>query len=187
MTLKELAKHRSGAHGAVGRALAKLKHLKDKGVNSQYLRGAIEILTEYRRECIVCLTPIRSHASFMVRKPVWREVVGEPNVCVCLPCFERFLGREVEIDDLQKDKNGAHLPINYHLLEDPEPEHLTETEEQKAQRIRDTENHFAGILDKLLTEEQKRLLDENPEGHRAGYGLRSNMPGRTLPKHRKKK
>jgi hypothetical protein len=179
MTLKELAEHRIGAHGAVGVAVAKIKKHLEKGTESAYLRDALAVLSKYRRECIVCLTPIKAEDTYMVKKAMWREMVGEHDVCVCLPCFERFLGRDVEIEDLAKDKNGAHLPINYHLLDDQTVEDfgdsIIEDPSALAARKRTNEEHYAGILDRMLTSEQKRFLEENPEGHQAGRGFICNQ------------
>ena len=184
MTLKELVEHRKGAHGAISEALAKLRKLEEKGVNSQYLRDALSILKAYRYECIMCLTPVQEQKSFMVRKAIWDKEVGNPDVHICLPCFEQLIGREVEEADLQKDRYGAHLPINYHLTEQVDLKtSVIENHEEHAMRQRENEKHFAGILDRMLTTEQKRFLKENPDGHLAGYGVTGNA----IESHKKHK
>lgn len=49
--------------------------------------------------CQVCMTSIGPDNDFVVKDPIWRESGLQGNIC--MPCFQKVLGRELENKDLK--------------------------------------------------------------------------------------
>ncbi len=187
-----LAINRSLMHTQLDIVRKNLTHMSEKGINMKQLREARRAADHMRFQCIVCTESNQNYQHFMASDELWEEYVGRENVCLCLPCFEQVLGREIEEEDLKKDKRGAHLVINYPLLEEPEPETLlVDDEADRAKQVASNEAHYASILDRLLTPEQRESLeDTNENGNGKPYGLTADpiegVKKRAVQKHKRR-
>lgn len=171
-----LATNRSIMHKTLDEARQNLLHMHEKGVNMKQLRESRRSLDYLRFQCILCSEDCKKYQHFMVTDELWEQYVGHENVCMCMPCFEQILGREIEEKDLKRSKTGAHLLINYPLLEEPEPVTLiVDNENERAKQVASNEEHYKAVLDRLLTPEQKESLKEaDVNGTGNAYGVTSD-------------
>lgn len=177
-TVAEMA---SQTNTVLQKVLARLEHLKEKGIDYKDLRESMKELRARRYGCIHCDCEPDYASDFMVKDELWEEVVGFYNVIVCLPCFEQLIGRDVVEDDLKRDSHGAHLPINYELLKEPEPVTLIiEDTNARAKAVAANEGHYAAVRErltkKLLSARQRAMLEEVEENPPVGtaHGVRSD-------------